>query len=320
MAHAHPGIGIVKNAKGEIFYTDLSQVWKISSDGKTKIVVVPNVHTHELHLDTKDNLYGEHLWYKGESTDKWGHFAWKYSADGKFSKEIPNTEGFLNNYSFTRDAEGNMYWIERGKIESLLMKKANNGEVSIVQNLKTIDVRWQFCQKDGTFYYVDDNDLYKIKDKKVTLIAQDLDDVEGYNPLRKPNNSIYGIWDDKAGNIYVTVYDKREIRKILPNGKMSVVYKSTLTWHPTGGVFDENANLWVLENNAINQVRVIRVAKADLTEVIPNKSTNNSLIFNTLYLLSSISLIILLMKKYHFTKVLNPIISASFFVFLNFNL
>ena len=30
---AHPGIGIVKDSKGNIYYTDLKQVWKISSDG-----------------------------------------------------------------------------------------------------------------------------------------------------------------------------------------------------------------------------------------------------------------------------------------------
>ncbi|WP_435353618.1 hypothetical protein [Emticicia sp. SJ17W-69] len=315
---AHPGIGIVKNSKGEIFYSDLSQVWKVSNGGKTKTVIVPNVHTHELHLDSKDNLYGEHLWYEGESTNKWGHFAWKYSADGKFSKEIPNTEGFLSNYSFTRDVDENMYWIERGKIESLLMKKTKTGEVSILQNFKTIDVRWQFCQKDGTFYYVDDNDLYKIKDKKIGLVAKDLDDVEGNNPLRKPNHSIYGICDDKAGNIYVTVYEKREVRKISPTGKMSIIYKSPLTWHPTGGVFDENANLWVLENNALNQVRVIRVAKVDLAETVANKSNDNSLIFNILHFFLGICLITLLIKKYRFTKVLNPIISTLFFIFLTY--
>ena len=30
---AHPGIGIVKDSKGNIYYTDLKQVWRISSEG-----------------------------------------------------------------------------------------------------------------------------------------------------------------------------------------------------------------------------------------------------------------------------------------------
>ena len=61
---AHPGIGIVKDSKGNIYYTDLKNVLKYSSDGKI-VIVVPGVHTHELYIDGKDNLYGEHLWYEG---------------------------------------------------------------------------------------------------------------------------------------------------------------------------------------------------------------------------------------------------------------
>lgn len=59
---AHPGIGLVKDSKGNMFYTDLTKILKISVDGK-KTVDVPNVHSHEIFIDENDNLYGEHLWY-----------------------------------------------------------------------------------------------------------------------------------------------------------------------------------------------------------------------------------------------------------------
>ena len=72
---AHPGIGIVKDSKGNIYYTDLKQVWKISLDGSKK-VVVNDVHTHELYIDPQDNLFGEHLWYNGEAANTWGHYVW----------------------------------------------------------------------------------------------------------------------------------------------------------------------------------------------------------------------------------------------------
>ena len=68
-AQAHPGVGIVQNSRGTVFYTDLKQVWKITPNGE-KSVAVPNVHSHELCLDADDNLYGEHLWYEGEATKK----------------------------------------------------------------------------------------------------------------------------------------------------------------------------------------------------------------------------------------------------------
>jgi hypothetical protein len=61
-ATAHPGIGIVMDQRGNVFYTDLSNVWRISPDG-TKSIAVPFVHTHELFLDPDDNIFGEQLWH-----------------------------------------------------------------------------------------------------------------------------------------------------------------------------------------------------------------------------------------------------------------
>ena len=65
---AHPGIGIVMDNEGNVYYTDLTHVWKIPKEGKLTIAV-ENVHTHELYLDSNGNLYGEHEWYNGEATD-----------------------------------------------------------------------------------------------------------------------------------------------------------------------------------------------------------------------------------------------------------
>jgi len=107
-APAHPGVGIVQDSRGNVFFTDTKQVWKITSDGK-KSVAVADVHTHELCFDDKGNLYGEHLWYEGDATKKWGHRVWRLKSDGTVSDVIPAREGFLKDYSFVRDREGNMW-------------------------------------------------------------------------------------------------------------------------------------------------------------------------------------------------------------------
>jgi hypothetical protein len=312
-AQAHPGIGIVINSKGEIFYSDLARVWKVSADGKTRTIVVPNVHTHELYMDKQDNLFGEHLWYEGEATDKWGHFVWKYDAAGKFTKVIPDTEGFLSNYSFTRDAQGNMYWIERGRKESILMKRNLANKVSIVQTLKTVDVRWQYCQDDGTFYFVDDNDLFKIKDGKLSTVALNVDDVRGSKMSLTPNHSIFGMWTDQAQNVYVTIYENREIRKIPANGQVSIAYTSPPGWHPTGGLFDKGGNLWVLENNDSNQVRVVKVSSTDLAKVASEKSDFDFVVFNIFCLCLGGSVLFFLIKKFSIIKSLRFIFQALFF-------
>lgn len=256
---SHPGIGIVKNNKGDIFYTDTERVWKISTDGKNKKVVVPNVHTHELYIDANDNLYGEHLWYEGDATKEWGHFIWKYDINGKFSKIRPHAKGFRHHYSFVGDAFGNRYWLIKSKKGSDWMRLSASQQIEWLATIPTHDVRWQFCQKNGTFYYVDDNDLYKIVNNKRRLVAKDLDGITGEDPNRKPNNNIFGIWDDAHANMYVAVINQQSVKKITPQGEVSVVYQCTKEWMPTGGIFDNGNGLWVLEVNLKNQVRVIKV-------------------------------------------------------------
>jgi hypothetical protein len=49
-AAAHPGIGIVMDSRGNVFYTDLSHVWKVEPGG-AKSIAVRGVHTHELYID-----------------------------------------------------------------------------------------------------------------------------------------------------------------------------------------------------------------------------------------------------------------------------
>jgi hypothetical protein len=49
---AHPGVGIVHDRKGNIFYSDLKHIWKITPGGR-KIIALKNVHIHELYIDKR---------------------------------------------------------------------------------------------------------------------------------------------------------------------------------------------------------------------------------------------------------------------------
>src|SRR5689334_20923224 len=151
---AHPGIGIVKDSKGNIYYTDLKQVWKINTEGK-RSVVVSGVHTHELFIDKNNNLFGEHLWYNGEKLDTWGHYLWRLNRDGILDTIIKPAEGFLENYSFYQDSLGNMYSVQRFKPKSKIIKTAPNGAVTILAEKEFKDIRWMFVTPGGTLYFVD---------------------------------------------------------------------------------------------------------------------------------------------------------------------
>jgi hypothetical protein len=266
---AHPGVGIVMDSKGNVFYTDLKQVWKIAPEG-TKSVVVANVHTHELWVDAEDNLYGEHLWYEGEATDpstslrtsKWGHYVWRLSADGKLTRIIPAREGFRDDYrdfSFVRDRAGNMYWAERVARPIVIRKRAPDGTTTgFGAEAGLSDVRWMTATPEGTVYFIDVVDLVRIApDGTVTRAARNLkqrpwwqrwaDALPYVEHLLGSRHFLMGVWTDTRGNVYVAAAGAGKVLRVSPEGRVEVAAVSGLGWTPTGGLVAPNGDLWLLE-------------------------------------------------------------------------
>jgi sugar lactone lactonase YvrE len=253
---AHPPVSVIVDSRGNVYYSDLEQVWRIAPDG-TKRVAVPNVHTHELYLDAQDNLYGEHLWYEGDVTKKWGHYVWRRDPAGRVAKVIPNTEGFRRNYSFVRDRAGNMYFADlEGKT---VTKRTPAGKNEILAR-GFRDIRWMSALPDGTLDFTDAGDVVRITpDKRLTRIARGLAHDTLLRPHASGRHAVQGIWHDRAGTIYLADSAHGQVKRVTNDGKVSVVAESIPPWTPSGGTFAPNGDLLVLEYSVTNQVRVRRV-------------------------------------------------------------
>ena len=251
-ALAHPPVSVVFDSRGNAYYSDLAQVWQVAPDG-TKRVVVPNVHTHELYMDAQDNLFGEHLWYEGEATNKWGHYVWRRDASGRVTKVIPNREGFLHDYSFVRDRAGNMYFAK----DHTVIRRTPAGRNEVIASGGFRDIRWMTVRPDGTLYFTDAGDLVRITpDKRVTRPVRAM---IKRSPLRLyvgDRHAIQGIWTDAAGNVYLADSANAQVRRVTPAGAASVVAESTPPWTPSGGGVDRRGRLWVLEYSPTNQIRL----------------------------------------------------------------
>jgi hypothetical protein len=256
---AHPGVGLVEDSQGNIFYTDLSKVWKMTLDGH-KSVVVPDVHTHELFIDENDNLFGEHLWYNGEATNTWGHFAWKYTKDGKFQKVVPDSDGFLTDYSFVRDHFGRMYWADRSDKCQHVVRMNNDHSKTTLGDECMVDIRWMTSSKNGMLYVVDKHDLKKIDTQgKVTTVARSIPERKLSQFTTPEQHFLAGISVDKSNNVYVCDVSGRKVNKFDRDGKMSVVYESPLLWGPTAFLLAADGRQVVLETSMTNEVRVVMV-------------------------------------------------------------
>jgi hypothetical protein len=282
-AWAHPGVGIVEDSRGSVFFTDLKQVWRITPEGK-KTVAVPDVHTHELCVDRDDNLFGEHLWYEGDATKKWGHRVWRLSPDGKLTDVIPSREGFLDGYSFVRDRARNMYWAGRGE-KTVVKKRSTDGKLRTHAAGDFRDVRWMTATAAGTLYLIDGGDLKRISsDGKVTTVATKLSEHDPAPSAASARHYQQGLWTDREGNVYVAITAERLVLKVGPDGIKTVIARSgespkpaprlledqlkdnllrdePESWAPTGGMFDRGGNLWLLEYSSRNAVRAKKIGR-----------------------------------------------------------
>ena len=253
-AFAHPAVSVAIDSRGNVFYSDLEQVWRIAPDGR-KTIAVPNVHTHELSIDAADNLYGEHLWYEGEKTNQWGHRVWKRSPDGTIVNVIPPARGFRTSYTFQRDRAGNMYWIEGSKVR----RRLPNGGIETVAQGKFRDPRWMIATRDGTVYFIDVRDLVRVSGGTITTLARNLSEPDVVRAPFGGRHSLMGLWTDARGNVYVADAAGGEVKRVDGRGRVSVIAESSWPWSPTGGAFAPNGDLWLLECSITNRVRVRRI-------------------------------------------------------------
>ena len=256
---AHPSVSIVMDSKGNVYYSDLKQVWKIASGKKS--IVVPGVHSHELFLDEADNLFGEHLWFNGEKANTWSHYVWKLSPNGKIEKVFPETVGFPKEYSFIRDKIGNMFLADRDNKCQKVIRIGKNGAKTKLGDACMENIRWMACTPDGVVYLVDLHDLKEIDlQGHVTNIAESLPDKKMFQFV-DPTHYLSGISLDKELNIYVADYSGRQVKKISKSKQVTVIAETKLPWSPTGSLVAPNGDFWLLENSMTNDVRVEQIRR-----------------------------------------------------------
>jgi len=254
--NAHPGIGIVIDDLGNVYFTDLEHVWKINPAGKVSIAI-ENVHTHQLLLDEKGILHGEHVWHI-ENGELWAHYLWQMNASGEFRRTTGNINEFpINNY-LVKDLKGNSYYPENVNERKVLIKESPDGLKDPATNELFSDIRWlQYSISRNSILVVDYTTVKEVNSEgEVSLLGKEF----GTNSLAFTNVSdrhkIMGVWTDNAGNVYISLYGLQKVVVINKNGNVKDAVNVSGLWSPTGGVYDKEGNLWLLEYSARNKARV----------------------------------------------------------------
>lgn len=262
---ADPGVGIVMDSKGNLFYTDLKQVWMIKPDG-SKVIAVANVHTHELYIDAEDRLYGEHLWYNGEQQNTWGHYVWRRQANGVIERIKDSTAGFLEWYSFTRDTKGNQFYLEKS-IPAQFWKLDSAGNKTLVASRSWSGIGRLHVNAKGVLLLTHKGDVYAIPpDDSLELVVKDVGQLNSV--LNDSSGTIWNIWSDSRKNIYIATGNV--IRKIDHRRLVTTIYQSAEGWYPVSGYVSAAGDFWVMEYNANNEVRINTISAEERKAIAAN--------------------------------------------------
>jgi hypothetical protein len=248
-ARAHPGVGIVMDRQGNVFYTDLQHVWRIAPNGGRSIAV-RDVHTHELALDAAGNLLGEDSEFLGG--DRWRHRVWRRAPDGRVTDVVPWRDGFWREYGFVRDAAGATYWVRCAQRPCTIRKRTPDGRTAtFAPGVRWAgNINWIAAGPDGALYVVDGADLRRVdRAGRATTVA------------RGVGQMMMGMWVDARSNVYVAVYGARAVMRAAPDGRVATVARSPAPWGPSGVTVAPNGDLWILEYSTSNEARVRRVAR-----------------------------------------------------------
>jgi hypothetical protein len=270
-ALAHPGIAIVKDSKGNIYYSDLQQVWKLK-DGK-KVIAVPNVHTHELYIDSNDNLYGQHEFNSNDTT--FYHYLWQLGPDGKLDTVVNTQLAYQQvDFSLARDKEGNEYYTKqflKRRDTVNIYKKTPDGRETIFVKGNFKGVTWLHPQDDGSLLFVQHNTVYRAdKNGTVQTVAQNIASSQPSFHFSGNSKTVWGLWEDVAHNIYVAVFSDQAVKKISPDGRVTDYYKSVGDWAPLQGVFDDEGRLWLMESSNKNEIRVVLASQTQTAKAQNN--------------------------------------------------
>lgn len=294
--NAHPGIAIVKDSRGTIYYSDLKQVWQIKNGLKT--VAVPKVHTHELYIDRNDNLYGQHVFNTNDTT--FYHYMWRLSPSGKLDTIINTQLAYQQiDFSLARDKDGNEYFTRhflKRPDTANIYKKTPDGNETIFAKGNFRGVRWLHPQEDGSLLFVMYNNIYlATPDGKVALAASNVANQKpSFSFSEKP--TLWGVWQDSAENIYAAAFSDGAVKKIRPDGQVSICHQSTAHWAPLHGVIDNEGTLWVLESSDKNEIRVVAANPS------PTKNKSQAGIPTAIFFIGGAVVAIILLYRFLPTK------------------
>jgi len=239
---AHPGSGIAVDSQGSVYFVDTGAgVWQLQSN--SKLNKVPGPAFHWLAQDRMGRLSKVELPYFADG----GATITRAEHNLLVASDSPISIGADGTLYFSRMADGKL------RIFRLDPTGSTTTFATINTNTKGEPLRWingSAIGPDGTFYFTEDNAVWKIAPRKEPVPVLDnfpiakCDSVPGVGS--EFGLSLRGIDIDAKGSLFVAATACQAVLKITPDKIVTTVSRTNGAWAPTG-VATFGGDVYVLE-------------------------------------------------------------------------
>lgn len=243
IASAHEGWGVVVDARGRVYVTDIpaNTIWRISTDGR-RDAVGRDIHSHALALGTDGAVYGSHASLIAPVVA-----VWRLDSSGRFTDVIPPTRNFpLGMQSFIRLPDSSVYssnvyqhpeppggrsvyllrWRPGGVIDTVAGGKAGHADGNgTAAQFESID--GMALLQDGSLVVADGGWLRRVSTSgQVTSVGAQL-------TQKRWDQDLLGVALGSDGLIYAADFAGRVVQR--SNGaRTDTLYQPGIFWAPTG--------------------------------------------------------------------------------------
>lgn len=266
-ALAHPPYGLVVDRHGDIYFSDLETVWRLSADGQLSVFrpAVPDTHVHERALAPSGSIEGDQNRYD-PATQRYYTGLWSRTPAGVERAIVPMTERPPVGAGVVQDSAGNRFvtrWISNDDRRTQLLRRRPGGEVDLLfdetkgagpaKSVSIAGVGGMAFAIDGSLYFAAGNELRRLASEGTV------------NKTYKgaADGSLRGLAATTDG-VLAADMGAKAVLAITADGTATILYRETRAWLPTA-VGRADGRLLVLEANADaydydNRVRLIEVA------------------------------------------------------------
>lgn len=274
-AQAHPPYGLAADARGNVYFSDLEAVWRLTPEGRLELFrpSAEGFHVHEVAIAPDGAIEGDVNHYD-PSSEVFSGGLWRRTADGREQWLVRPTPAPPRGFGTYGDSRGNRYtsqWVGNDDRRTLLFRRSPAGRVDLLHGPpdESARLRESLVSSIGGMARTRAWGMAVADGRALRLVAPS----GAVTTLHEAaaGASFRGVSVAPDGRVIAADQGSKAVIAVAAEGAAEILYRESGPWLPTAAVI-AGGRLLVLEANAdpreqADRVRVIAVEEGRWREV-----------------------------------------------------